>query len=132
MTARGAAEQPEEGRREFLTERTTIASELLKRTTSRMKCQNYRGGRLPRRHVSPAATVKGGTLLHRFFHQPERGTEFAGPAACERGGTLNRAVTPVCGVFLADRSYVDIRYVWSRAMRVSVFSSRPIIDIQYV
>ena len=36
---------------EFLTERITVASIMSKRTTCRVHCQNYRGGRFPRRHV---------------------------------------------------------------------------------
>ena len=50
---------------EFLTERTTVGSEMSKRTTCRTKCQNYRGGTLPRRHVERAATAGGGTLPGR-------------------------------------------------------------------
>ena len=37
-------------------------NEMSKKTTCEMNCQNYRGGRLPRRHVSAAATARGRTF----------------------------------------------------------------------
>ena len=77
---------------EFLSERTTVQSEMPKRTTSRMKCQNYRGGRFPRRHVSPAATVKGGTFLHGFSHRARTENGVRGP--CRLGRWRHHDVAP--------------------------------------
>ena len=59
-----------------------------KRTTSRMKCQNYRGGTFPRRHVERAATAGGGTYRDGFpsRRKTENGEKWALPPPTEAAG----------------------------------------------